>query len=105
FMSAVGTGSPWRNEVTPGLFTTLSTFRPVRLAAKMNVPTWIGLCERDISVSNKAIERFAARTSHATLQRYREHDHFSPFIGDATTSVAADQVAFLRTIGLAPGVG
>lgn len=102
FMSAVAPDSPWRNETTPGLFTTLSTFRPVRLARKVQVPTWLGLCERDISVSNKAIERFAERTPHATLQRYPQHDHFSPLVGDAAPAVAADQVAFLREAGIAP---
>lgn len=100
FMRTVSAGSPWRNEVTPGLFTTLPAFRPVRLATKVRVPTWAGLCEDDITVSNKAIERFAARAPQATLRRY-PGDHFSPFVGAAPSAIAADQVAFLRSVGLA----
>jgi cephalosporin-C deacetylase-like acetyl esterase len=102
FMAAVPTGSPWRNEISPGLLTTIMAFRPVRMAKRIRVPVWLGMGLRDITVSNKAIEKFGRQAAQATVVRYPQHDHFSPFIGDASAAIAADQVAFLSTIGVAP---
>jgi dienelactone hydrolase len=102
FAAAKGPGSPWRNEISPGLFATVAYHRPVAKAAKLTCPIWVGLGERDISVSNKAVERLAERAPRAELHRY-DVDHFEPFHGEDPARIATDQAAWLtRTLLTAP---
>jgi dienelactone hydrolase len=99
FAAVVPPGSPWRNEISPGVFATIAFHRPVSKAAKVGCPLWVGLGERDISVSGKAIERLAARAPRAELHRY-PYSHFEVFLGDGPGRVTADQVDFLRRTGV-----
>jgi pimeloyl-ACP methyl ester carboxylesterase len=99
FAAAVPEGSPWRNEIGPGLFATVALHRPVRYAPKLRMPVFVGLGERDISVSRKAVERFAQRAPAAELHRY-PGDHFEVLMPDAARAIAADQVAFAKARGL-----
>lgn len=99
FAAVVPPGSPWRNEISPGVFATIVFHRPVAKARKVSGPLWVGLGEADISVSPKAIERLAARAPRAELHRY-PYSHFEPFLGDGPGRVAADQVDFLRRTGV-----
>jgi dienelactone hydrolase len=98
FENAVPEGSPWRNEISPGLFVMVATHRPVTKAKKLAMPVWTGLGERDISVSAKTIRKFVARAPKAELHTYPV-DHFEPFYGHAPAQIAADQTEFLaRTV-------
>ena len=99
FARAVPQGSPWRNEVSPAIFLTVGTVRPVTKAAKVVCPLWVGLGERDISVHGPAVERLAERAPRGELHRY-DADHFDGFTGDLRDRIAEDQVAFLRREGL-----
>lgn len=99
FAGVVAPGSPWRNEVSPGLFATIAFHRPVARARKVTGPLWVGLGEADISVARKAVERLAARAPHAELARY-PYEHFGPFLAGEPERVAADQVDFLRRRGV-----
>ena len=99
FASVVPAGSPWRNEISPGVFLTIGLHRPVAKAKKVACPLWVGLGENDISVSGKAVARLAARAPHAELHRY-PYDHWQPFLGDAPARIVADQIDFLRRQGL-----
>jgi pimeloyl-ACP methyl ester carboxylesterase len=101
FARAVPPGSPWRNEISPGVFATVALHRPLAGAKRIQCPVWIGLGERDITVDRRSVERFAARAPTAELHRY-PYDHFEPFIGDVPAQIAADQVDFLRRRGLVP---
>jgi len=101
FAAAVPAGSPWRNEVYPGLFLTLSTVRPVGKAARLDMPVWAGLGEQDVSVSGRAVRRLAQRAPQGELHRY-PYDHFGAFLGDGPQRVAGDQIDFLRRNGLLP---
>jgi dienelactone hydrolase len=94
-------GSPWRNEITPALFLTVAFHRPVAKARRVRCPLWVGLGERDISVSGKAVARLAARAPKGELHRY-PYDHWEPYLGDAPARVAADQIAFLQRCNLLP---
>jgi pimeloyl-ACP methyl ester carboxylesterase len=102
FHAAVPAGSPWRNEISPGLFLTVALHRPVTLARRLQVPLWVGLGERDVSVSRRAVERLASRAPRGELHRY-PYDHFGAFLGDGPERVAADQIDFLRRRGLLDG--
>jgi pimeloyl-ACP methyl ester carboxylesterase len=95
FHAAVPAGSPWRNEISPGLFLSVALHRPLALAKRLRAPLWVGLGERDVSVSNRAVERLAARAPGGELHRY-PYDHFGAFLGDGPERVAEDQVEFLR---------
>jgi pimeloyl-ACP methyl ester carboxylesterase len=102
FYAAVPPGSPWRNEISPGVFLTVGLHRPVTLAGRLRAPLWVGLGERDVSVSRRAVERLAERAPEAELHRY-PYDHFGAFLGDGPELVATDQAGFLRRHALLPG--
>jgi alpha/beta superfamily hydrolase len=88
-------GSRWRNEISPAIFLTVGLFRPVRGAARIRTPLWVGRCADDITVSAKAVGRLAARAPRGELHEFAG-DHFAPFTGQSTEAVVASQVAFLR---------
>ena len=98
FARAVASDSPWRNRISPAIFLTVATVRPMRRRVPM--PVLVAAGGRDVSVSAKAIERFAARSSSVSVTRYEDYDHFSFFAGDGRDRVSADVVAWLRSAGL-----
>jgi len=95
FTKAVGPG--WRNEVHAGMALTLAFWRPVTQARKLNCPILLQSGQRDLSVSAKAINQLAQRAPHAVLKRY-DIDHFQPFCGDHHAQIAADQMAWLKSL-------
>lgn len=95
FAAARGADSPWRNEISPGIFLTVALHRPGRLGRHVACPVWVGIGERDISVHNPAIERFAQRAPRAELHHY-DVDHFEPFYGPDPERISADQADWLR---------
>ncbi len=99
FHAVVPAGSPWRNEISPAVFLSVALHRPVTQARRVRAPLWLGLGERDVSVSSRAIERLAERAPQAELQRY-PYDHFGAFLGGGPERVGADQIDFLRARGL-----
>ena len=99
FASVIPAGSPWRNEISPGVFLTVALHRAVAKAKKVTCPLWVGLGEADITVSRKAVIRLAGRAPQGELHRY-PYDHWLPFVGDAPGRIAGDQIDFLRRQGL-----
>jgi pimeloyl-ACP methyl ester carboxylesterase len=102
FAASVADGSPWRNEISPGVFLTVAMHRPLAKARGLRIPLWVGLGEQDVSVSKRAVERLAERAPDSELHRY-PYDHFGAFTGDGPQRVGAGQVAFLRRQGLLAG--
>lgn len=80
----------WINEASPGAFATVAMHRPVTNAKRLGMPVWVGLGDKDITVSGKAIERLAANARNAELHRY-DVAHFEPFHGNDPAVIAADQ--------------
>jgi uncharacterized protein len=101
FARVVAPGSPWRNEMSAGVFVTGGSFRPVTKAARVSSPLWVGAGDRDVSAPSKPIERLARRAPRAELHRY-PFDHFDALTGEGLERVAGDQVGFLRRTGLIP---
>lgn len=95
FGRAVPAESNWINQIYPALLLRAPTYRAVRHAVRFNRPTYIDLGERDISVSGKAIEKFARRAPQATLNRF-DGDHFDPLVPPLAPGLAEGQAAFLR---------
>lgn len=95
FAMTVAPDSPWRNEVSPGIFLTVGLMRPVTLARKLEMPVWVGVGMRDVTVSLKAAERLSYDAPRGELHRY-PYDHFGVFTRAGIDEVAADQLAFLR---------
>lgn len=99
FARAVPPGSPWRNEVSPGIFATVAAHRPVTKARRVAMPLWVGRGERDITTSSKAIARLATRAPNGELHDYPA-DHFDVLVSPLAEQIAADMVTFLRERGL-----
>jgi pimeloyl-ACP methyl ester carboxylesterase len=99
FAASVPDGSPWRNEISPAVFLTVAMHRPVAKVARLSSPLWVGVGERDVSTSKRAVERAAARAPHGELHRY-PYDHFGPFLGDGPDLIAAEQIQFLQRTGV-----
>lgn len=102
FAATVGRESPWMNEVSPGAFATAAFHRPLRYAARMRCPVWVGMGTRDISAHGPSIERLVRRAPDATLERY-DSDHFEFFREGLGRRVVADQVNFLSERGMGAG--
>lgn len=101
FAASVPDGSPWRNEISPGLFVTVAFHRPWTKAGRLTMPVWIGQGDQDISVSARAIGRLVAEAAGAELHHYPV-DHFGAFRSAMTRRIADDQVAFFTRRVLAP---
>jgi fermentation-respiration switch protein FrsA (DUF1100 family) len=99
FAASIPDGSPWRNEISPGVFLSIALHRPITKARHIQTPVWVGVGERDISVSRRRVERFAGRAPKGELHRY-PYDHFGAFLHDGPARVADDQIDFLRRNGL-----
>ncbi len=99
FAAVVPDGSPWRNEISPAVFLTVALHRPLAKAGRIAAPVWVGVGEADVSVSRRAVERFAGRAPAGELHRY-PYDHFGAFSGEGPARVASDQIGFLRRNGL-----
>ncbi|MEZ5157154.1 MAG: alpha/beta hydrolase [Solirubrobacterales bacterium] len=97
FAASIGNGSPWRNEISPGVFATVAAFRPVRRAGRIAAPLWVGLGERDITVDGGAVARVAERAPRGELHRL-PYDHFEPLGGEPRDLIAADQLDFLARV-------
>ncbi len=97
FAASASPDSPWRDAISPGVFLTVALHRPHRRAGDVRVPLWVGLGERDITVSAKAVRRLAERAPRGELHAY-DVDHFEPFHTDAWRRIAGDQVAFLDRV-------
>jgi pimeloyl-ACP methyl ester carboxylesterase len=101
FAASVPAGSPWRNEISPGLFATVAFHRPWAKAGRLTMPVWVGQGDQDVSVSAKAIGKLVAGAAGAELHHYPV-DHFGPFQAAMTKRIADDQVAFFTRRVLSP---
>lgn len=97
FAASVRPGSRWRNQISPGVFLTVALFRPVRRAARIQAPLWVGRCARDITVDASAVGDLAARAPHGELHEFGG-DHFAPFTGESTAAIIESQIAFLQRV-------
>ena len=95
FAATVPPGSPWRNEISPGIFASVAFVRPLTRARRIACPLWVGLGERDVSVHAGSVAALAERAPRGELHRY-DVDHFGAFHGADHEQVVADQVDFLR---------
>ncbi|HEX3897797.1 MAG TPA: alpha/beta fold hydrolase [Mycobacteriales bacterium] len=99
FTKVAPADSTWRNEVTPGIFVWVSTFRPVTKAARLRQPLWVGLGERDVTANDVAVARLAERAPRGELHRY-DGDHFDVLLRPLADRIAADQLEFLKAAGV-----
>ena len=97
FAVAVGEGSPWRNEISPAVFLTVALHRPWAKASSLTMPVFVGMGERDITVSANAIGKLVDRAPDAALVRY-DADHFTVFAPPERDQIIDDQVDFLRRV-------
>lgn len=97
FKASVRPGSPWRNQISPGVFLTIALFRPVAGARKIAPPLWVGRCADDITVDARAVGLLAERAPRGELHQFGG-DHFAAFTGEVTAQVRDSQLAFLGRV-------
>jgi uncharacterized protein len=95
FFRSAPDGSPWRNEISPGIFLTVAAFRPVTKARRLSMPLFVGRGDRDITTNAKSVGRLAVRSSKGELHDYPA-DHFDVLLEPTSGQIAADMVTFLR---------
>ncbi len=95
FAATVSSNSGWRNRISPGEFLTIGLFRPVRRAARIRQPLWVGRCARDITVDAASVAKVARRAPQGELHEF-DGDHFAPFTGESNAAVLESQLDFLR---------
>jgi pimeloyl-ACP methyl ester carboxylesterase len=89
-----GDHSLWRNEFLPLSFAGATSFRPVRVAHRVQCPLFVGIGEQDHVIPRKAAERTAERAPRGERRDY-PIDHFGAFLGEGFERVVADQIEFL----------
>lgn len=82
----------WKNEVCARIGLTVSSYRPGRLAEKLNCPILIQICEKD-SVAPVSAAEAAAKAANAEVKRYPV-GHFDVYLGEPFERSVSDQVAF-----------
>lgn len=100
FNAICGDHSLWRNEYLPLSFAGATSFRPVRVAHRVQCPLFVAIGEQDHVVPRRAAERTVERAPRGERRDY-PIDHFSGFLGEDFERLVADQIEFLRRHGLA----
>jgi len=72
-------------------------YRPAAASAAM--PVFVGMGDRDITVSERGIRKVVHRAPDAVLRTY-DADYVTVFAQPALGEIIRDQVAFLRDCGL-----
>lgn len=89
-----GDHSLWRNEYVPLSFAGATSFRPVRVAHRVQCPLFVAIGEQDHVVPRGAAERTVERAPRGERRDY-PIDHFGGFLGGNFERVVADQIEFL----------
>lgn len=89
-----GDHSLWRNEYLPLSFAGATSFRPVRVAHRVQCPLFVAIGEQDHVVPRGAAERTVERAPRGERRDY-PIDHFGGFLGGNFERVVADQIEFL----------
>lgn len=97
FAATVSSDSGWRNQISPGEFLTIGLFRPVRRAARIQPPLWVGRCSRDITVDASSVAKVAGQAPRGELHDF-DGTHFSPFTDEGRSAVLESQLDFLRRV-------
>ena len=98
FRELIGPTSLWRNEIAARLVLTLPFYRPVRFAARLQMPVLFCVCDHDVITPPSSTIKAAHAAPHGELRRYA-YGHFDIYRDPA---VKADQVAFLNRVLGAP---
>ncbi len=95
YMALVPEGTAWRNECPARAGLTLTAYRPVMYAGKINCPALIVLAEKDSLISPGSVRRTAAKIRNATVAPMPV-GHFDVYVGDWFEKVVELEGEFLR---------
>ena len=98
FRDLIGPESLWRNEIAARLVLTLPFYRPVRFAARLQMPVLFCVCDDDVVTPPSSTITAAREAPRGQLHRYH-YGHFDIYRDPA---VKADQIAFLNDVLGAP---
>jgi len=95
-------GSTWQNRLAARLLLAIPFENPGGAAARLGVPLFMAVADRDLTVPPEAAVRAARRAPRVELRRYRA-GHFEMYTRE---DVLDDQLAFLRwrVLGIRPPV-
>jgi cephalosporin-C deacetylase-like acetyl esterase len=91
FEAIVPHGSRWENRVAARIMLHLAFYRPIRHAAKLEMPLLVGVCDADAVTPPAPAVAVAERAPRGELIRY-PYGHFDVY---SDPKPKADQVAFL----------
>lgn len=94
FRDLVGAESLWRNEIAARLVLELPFYRPVRAAARLQMPALFCVCDDDTITPPGSTITSARRAALGELRRYH-YGHFDIYRDPA---VKVDQVEFLSRV-------
>ena len=94
FRDLIGRESLWRNEIAARLVLTMPFYRPVRFAARLQMPVLFCVCDNDAITPPASTIRAAHNAQRGELRRY-SYGHFDIYRDPA---VKADQVEFLSRV-------
>ncbi|MGB6889270.1 MAG: alpha/beta fold hydrolase [Mycobacterium sp.] len=94
FRDLVGAESLWRNAIAARLVLELPFYRPVRVAARLQMPALFCVCDDDTITPPGSTITSAHRAAQGELRRYH-YGHFDIYHDPA---VKADQVEFLSRV-------
>lgn len=89
-----GTGT-FRNEVAARIGLKILGYRPGVRAHRIEVPLWVGVCDRDSVAPARRTTRLVSRAPRAEVRHY-DTGHFDVYLGSWFERAVADQSDFLR---------
>lgn len=95
YMALVPEGTAWRNECPARVGLTLTLYRPVMYAGKIDCPVLIVLAEKDSLISPDSVRRTAAKIRNASVAPMPV-GHFDVYVGDWFEKVVELEGEFLR---------
>jgi len=96
FLALVPPGTTtFRNEVAARIGLRLLAYRPGLAAASVQVPLWVGVCDRDSVAPPRRTTRLLSRAPRAVVRHY-DTGHFDVYREPWLSEVLVDQVAFVR---------
>lgn len=94
YLKVIPDGLDVRNEVAARLAIQILTYRPGRLASKVQCPILFCICEADSVAPASVTAKYAAQAPNATIKNYPE-GHFDIYVDEGFERAVTDQIAFL----------
>ncbi len=96
YLSMIGGGSSWKNQVAARLFLQLPLYRPIAKAKKVFAPLLVGVCDQDDVASPKLAKKMASLAPDGYSKHYPAK-HLNALLEPLFEQVVTDQIEFFRS--------